>query len=175
MAASKRALIVIDVQNEYLCDGALPLWNFENTLINTEQAIALAHALGVPVILVRHIADSQRGPSPFFNDGTRGAEIHPRIRSAAPSAPIVVKHFADGFHHTTLEATLHELAVEELLICGMMTQNCVTHTAISKSAEKYTVSVLPDCCTTVSEVVHLIALNALSTRLPLIPSGVALS
>jgi nicotinamidase-related amidase len=55
----------------------------------------------------------------------------------------------------------------------MMTQNCVTHTAISKSAEEYKVAILPDCCTTVSEMLHLIALNAVSTRVPLIPSGVA--
>jgi nicotinamidase-related amidase len=56
----------------------------------------------------------------------------------------------------------------------MMTQNCVTHTAISKSAEKYKVSVLPDCCTTVSEMIHRIALNALSTRVALVPSSEAL-
>jgi nicotinamidase-related amidase len=60
--------------------------------------------------------------------------------------------------------------VDELLVCGMMTQNCVTHTAISKAAEKYKVSILPDCCTTVSEPIHLIALHAVSTRVPLISS-----
>ena len=38
---------------------------------------------------------------------------------------------------------------KELLICGMMTQNGVTHTAISKAAEKYRVAILTDCCTTV--------------------------
>ena len=50
----------------------------------------------------------------------------------------------------------------------MMTQNCVTHTAISKAAEKYKVSILMDCCTTVDEMVHNIALNAISTRVPLV-------
>jgi hypothetical protein len=53
-------------------------------------------------------------------------------------------------------------------------QNCVTHTAISKSAERYKVAIPPDCCTTVSDMLQLIALNAVSTRVPLIPSGVAL-
>ena len=56
----------------------------------------------------------------------------------------------------------------------MMTQNCVTHTAISKAAEKYNVSVLVNCCTTVSEILHLIALHALSTRVKLVPSGEAM-
>jgi nicotinamidase-related amidase len=58
-----------------------------------------------------------------------------------------------------------------LLVCGMMTQNCVTHTAISKAAEKYSVAILVDCCTTVSEILHLIALHAVSTRVKLMPSS----
>jgi len=75
---------------------------------------------------------------------------------------------------STLEATLAKLGVDELLICGMMTQNCVTHTAISKSAEKYRVAILSDCCTTVNEMLHLIALHAVSTRVRLAESGAVL-
>ncbi len=86
----------------------------------------------------------------------------------------MVKQFADGFHQTTLEEKLTGLGVTDLLVCGMMTQNCVTHTAISKAADKYAVTVLPDCCTTVSEILHQIALHALSTRVKLVPSGEAL-
>ena len=97
--------------------------------------------------------------------GSEGVEIHAAVRAAAPDAAVVVKAFADSFHETTLAATLLALGIEELLICGMMTQNCVTHTAISKAADKYKVSLLADCCTTVSEILHKIALNAVSTRL----------
>jgi len=60
------------------------------------------------------------------------------------------------------------------LVCGMMTQNCVTHTAISKAAEKYKVAVLEDCCASVSEMLHLIALRALSTRVALLSGAAAL-
>ena len=87
---------------------------------------------------------------------------------------MVVKAFADSFHQTNLEETLAGLGVNELLLCGMMTQNCVTHTAISKSAEKYAVTVLTDCCTTVDQMIHLIALNALSTRVTLMTAEEAL-
>lgn len=168
MPSRKTALLVIDLQNDYFLGGQFPLWNTDSTLTNVEQAIATAHQKQIPVILVQHIADSRQGISPFFNAGTHGAEIHPRIRAAAPQAPVVVKAFADSFHHTTLEATLQQLGVDTLLICGMMTQNCVTHTAISKAAEKYQVSILSDCCTTVGEMLHGIALHAVSTRLTLV-------
>ena len=171
----KQALIVIDLQNDYFPDGKFPLWNTEETLTKTEAAIALAKARQVPVILIQHIADASKGIAPFFNAGTEGVEIHPRLRAAAPDAPVVVKRFADSFHQTTLDTELSRLGVEEILLCGMMTQNCVTHTALSKAAEKYSVKVLTDCCTTVSQMIHLIALNALSIRVGLLEAKLALA
>ena len=169
-----KALLVIDLQNDYFPGGKFPLWNTDVTLQNIERAIEKAKARSLPVILIQHIADSSLGIAPFFNKGTTGAEVHPRILAAAPNAPVVVKQFADSFVKTTLEETLTKLGATELLVCGMMTQNCVTHTAISKSAEKYKVSILVDCCTTVNEMLHQIALHAVSTRVPLVTSGDAL-
>ncbi|MCX5794798.1 MAG: cysteine hydrolase family protein [Elusimicrobia bacterium] len=166
----KKALLLIDVQNDYFPGGKFPLWNAEAVLANIEQAIKAAKAKGVAIIHIQHVADSAMGTAPFFNRGTDGARIHPRILAAAPDAPIVVKKFADGFVKTDLEEVLVRLGITELLVCGMMTQNCVTHTAISRSAEKYRVCILPDCCTTVNELLHNIALHAVSTRLPLVPA-----
>ncbi|MGL4654349.1 MAG: isochorismatase family protein [Sarcina sp.] len=160
----KKALLVIDLQNDYFEGGAFPLWNTETTLENIEKAIEKANEKDIPVILIQHIADKSQGLSPFFNEGTEGAKIHPKIKELAPNAKVVIKTYADGFYRTSLEAVLSELEVEELLVCGMMTQNCVTHTAISKTAEKYKVKILPECCTTVNEMLHLIALHAVSTR-----------
>ena len=164
----KKALLVIDLQNDYFPGGAFPLWNTDATLKNITAAIRLAQESGVEVIHIQHLADPAMGIAPFFNQGTKGADIHPDVLASAPTAPIVVKSFADSFVQTNLEPTLTEKGVKELLICGMMTQNCVTHTAISKAAEKYKCAILSDCCTTVSEMLHLIALHAVSTRVPLL-------
>lgn len=167
----KQALIVIDIQNDYFPGGKFPLWNADTVLQSVERAITSARAKQIPVVLIQHIADSKMGVSPFFNEGSSGADIHPKILAAASGAPIVVKQFADSFHHTTLENTLSQWGITDLLVCGMMTQNCVTHTAISKAAEKYQVMVLVDCCTTVNEILHQIALHGLSTRVKLVPSS----
>jgi nicotinamidase-related amidase len=163
-----KALLLIDIQNDYFPGGQFPLWNTEATLAAVKRAIERARAAGVWIVHIQHIADPEAGIAPFFNQGTTGALIHPEIMAAAPDAPVVIKHFADSFVNTDLEMVLAGHEVDELLVCGMMTQNCVTHTAISKSAEKYKVSVLTDCCTTVSEPIHLIALHAVSTRLALV-------
>ncbi len=166
----KKALLLIDLQNDYFPGGKFPLWNTDVTLSNIEQAIEAAKFKNIPIIHIQHIANLGMGIAPFFNQGTDGAKIHSRILEAAPDAPIVIKEYADSFVKTKLEEILTGLGVDELLVCGMMTQNCVTHTAISKSAEKYKVSILPDCCTTVNEMLHKIALHAVSTRVSLVPS-----
>lgn len=168
-----KALVVIDVQNDYFVDGGFPLWNAEATLDRVEAAMQRARAKGIPIVLVQHFADTTGGPAPFFNRGTPGAELHPRILAAGGGA-VVIKAFADSFVQTTLGDTLAELGATELVVCGMMTQNCVTHTAISKSAEKYDTTVLSDACTTVTEMVHQLALHAMSTRVRLAASDEAL-
>ncbi|BEV71061.1 MULTISPECIES: cysteine hydrolase family protein [unclassified Paludibacterium] len=164
MPTCQRALLVIDIQNDYFPGGAFELANAEATLQQIEQAAASARSQQIPVILVQHIADPAKGLSPFFNQDTHGVALHPRITAAAPDAAIVVKRFADSFHQTGLGELLQQWQVKELLVCGMMTQNCVTHTALSQAAAPYEVSILTDCCTTVSPMLHAIALNALTSR-----------
>jgi len=171
----RKALLLIDLQNDYFPGGAFPLWNAEQTLANILAAIAKAKADGIDIIHIQHIADPKLGLSPFFNKDTPGAEIRAEVRAAAPDAPVVIKAYADAFVETTLEQTLAERGVTELLVAGMMTQNCVSHTAISKTAEKYKVTILTDCTTTVSEMLHLIALHAVSTRVALMPASAAMS
>lgn len=165
----RQALLVIDIQNDYFPGGNFPLWNPEGALASAEEAIQAARGKGMPVVLVQHVADAARGPAPFFNEGTEGVALHARILAAAPGAPVVVKRFADAFDGTDLEETLRGLGVSALLVCGMMTQNCVTHTVLSKAAEAFELTVLPDACASVSEAVHRIALSALSRRVPLLP------
>lgn len=127
--------------------------------------MARAESKGIIPVHIQHIADPAQGLSPFFNEGTHGADIVADIKAAAP---VVVTHYADGFHQTNLEAVLSEHNSKKLLVCGMMTQNCVTHTAISKAAEKYDVAIISDLCTTVTEMLHLITLHAVSTRMKLV-------
>lgn len=166
------ALIVIDVQNDYFPTGAYPLHDTQAVLERTVQAVRSAQAQGLPVVLVQHVA---RGPSPFFNADTEGVQIHPLLRAAAPDAPVVVKAHADSFLNTTLQTTLAARGVDSLWLCGMMTHNCVTHTALSPQAQGYTVRVLEDLCTTVDPMIHAIALSALRDRVEVLSAQTLLA
>ncbi|OPX57080.1 Nicotinamidase-related amidase [Oceanospirillum multiglobuliferum] len=166
--AENTALVIIDIQNDYFPDGRYPLWNTETVLNNIEVAVQQAQAKGMPVVLIQHIARPAVGLAPFFNAETEGVKLHANLLAEAPNAPVVIKSYADSFLDTELTEVLTKLAVSKLLICGMMTQNCVTHTAISPAAAPYQVSILSDCCTSVDNMIHQIALNGVAPRVPLV-------
>ncbi|OQP87498.1 isochorismatase [Rhizobium rhizosphaerae] len=161
-----RALIVIDIQNSYFPGGELPLWQAEATEAAIVAAIAKARAAGDRVILVRHEAPAGAG---LFAAGSLGAALRPAILEAAGAAPQVVKHEADAFQHTDLNTQL--AGIDSLILCGMMTQNCVVFTALSRAADAYDITVAGDLCTAPSEIVHQIALRALGAKRAVRPSA----
>lgn len=165
------ALLLIDLQNDYFPGGRYPLWNVEETLLAIEEEAVKARREGELLVHVQHIA---RPGAPFFEDGSEGVRIHPRALAIAPDAPVITKRFADAFHETGLESLLMDKGIERLRVAGMMTQNCVTHTAISRAADRYRVEVLAPCTTTVDAMIHRIALSALaSTRAAVVDPRVA--
>ena len=169
MDNSSRALLVIDIQNDYFPGGSMPLWRADETLARIVRAVKRARELGMPVVLVQHVEPPSE-PEGFFTKGSKGVEIHPAILAAAPAAPVVIKHNTDAFRETNLNEVLDGLGVKELLVCGMQTQNCVGLATISKSAAKYKVSMLGDCCTAPIEAVHEFALAGFGEIIPVVNS-----
>jgi nicotinamidase-related amidase len=156
-----RALLVIDIQNDYFPDGVLPLFQAAETEERVVTAISAARRAGDRIVLVQHISKASGG---LFDAAGSGVAIRPAILSAAGDAPVVTKHVADAFQDTDLAS--HLAGIETLLVCGMMTQNCVVFTAMSRSADGLAVRVIGDLCAAPTETVHRIALNALGSKLP---------
>ncbi|MDF4667384.1 isochorismatase family protein, partial [Vibrio parahaemolyticus] len=63
---SNRALLVIDIQNDYFPNGRFPLWNTDTTLDNIKQLMAKAIAQDIPIFLVQHVSSAPKGKAPFF-------------------------------------------------------------------------------------------------------------
>lgn len=79
----KRGLIVVDLQNEYLPTGKLPLSGIEAAVANAARVIADARAKDVAVFHVRHeFADNA---APVFAPGTDGVAIQPPWPRSASS------------------------------------------------------------------------------------------
>lgn len=121
----KRALLVIDVQNEYFT-GKLrvtyPTVSFENIL----KVVDAANQEEIPVILVRH--ESPQKDATTFVKGSRGWEIHQDILKRKYTH-IINKNLPGSFTGTKLENLLQTMGIDAIVICGYMTQMCCDTTA----------------------------------------------
>lgn len=160
-----KALIIIDPQNDYFPGGAFPLERSIETLDNILLLMNKANHLKQHIIIVQHIGSDQ---SLFFRPDCDGVSIHKLIIESGINATYCSKNYADSFYKTELSQILENYSVDEIFICGMMTQNCITHTALSKSANKFSINIIGDACTTVSTILHKIAISALGTSVNII-------
>lgn len=161
-----KVLLVVNLQNDYFAGGDYPLWHVEEVAGRIASVIEKANDKHIPVIFLQHLEDGSTPCIPFFKEGSKGGELYQPLFEKASHPLIIKKQFADSFYETSLEHLLADLNGSEVFICGMMTQNSIAHTALSKSAEKYVVKIIADCCTSVDETIHLLALQALSHRVP---------
>ena len=120
----KRALLIIDVQNEYFT-GALPITHPAGHL---EQIISAMEAAAgkVPTVVVQHhFPDPDK---PFFQKGTPAWELHPEIQSR-PHDLRIEKSLPGSFTGTPLEDWLRERDIETVTVAGYMTHMCCDTTA----------------------------------------------
>ncbi|WP_422474458.1 cysteine hydrolase family protein [Endozoicomonas sp. ALB032] len=161
---TQQALIVIDIQNDYFKAGKYALHQTEVTLTQNLKAIELAKGKNIPIIHIQHLVSPEAGEGLFFYENSHGAEIHADILAAAPDAPIITKRHADCFEKTNLDEILQALNVNEIILTGMMTHNCITHTALSPAAARYQPKVIEECVCTTDRITHALALDAMQVR-----------
>ena len=145
-SSPRRALIVIDVQNEYVTGNLLikhpPI---SESLHNIAQAIDAAHASRIPVIVVQNAS----AEGPLFARGTSGWELH-EVVATRPRTHYVEKSLPSAFTGTDLQAYLHEQGVDTLTVIGYMTQNCDASTIVHALHLGLAVEFLHDASGTVS-------------------------
>lgn len=136
-----RALIVIDVQNEY-DGGNLPIEYppFGDTVANVARAMDLAARAGIRIVVVEQLAPST---SPIFASGSHGSELHPIIANR-PRDHSVEKKLPSAFAGTGLEPWLRAQGITTLTIVGYMTHNCDLATAIDATQLGFHVELLSD-------------------------------
>lgn len=121
-----RALIVIDVQEEYFT-GELQIFYPDPhiSLSNIQRAMEAAAATGVPVVLVRHTGLPEEG---VFVPGTHGWDLRWEV-AQRPYELLLDKVQASAFHDTNLGDWLAERSIDTVTLAGYMTQNCVDATS----------------------------------------------
>jgi len=141
----KRGLIVVDLQNEYLPTGKLPLSGIEQASANAAKVLADARNKGVAVFHIRH--EFANNEAPVFVPGTEGVEIQPAVAPRA-GEPVIVKNHINSFRETDLGQQLDAQGIEEVVIVGAMSHMCVDAAVRAAADMGYSVTVLHDACAT---------------------------
>jgi nicotinamidase-related amidase len=141
VSSPKRALIIIDVQNEYFSGAMFSSYPApERVLNNIAMAMDVARAAGVPVMVVQHTAEPG---APIFQKGTSEWELHDVVKSRGHDH-YVEKSMASIFVGTDVTSWLKQNEITTLSILGHMTQNCDASTIYQASHEGYQVEFLHD-------------------------------
>ncbi|MDR7342045.1 nicotinamidase-related amidase [Pantoea alhagi] len=142
---TRKAIIVIDLQNEYLPTGKLPLTGIEAAAANAVKVIANARANGVPVFHIQHIFANNE--MPVFVPDSDGIKIQSTVLPAG-NEPVIVKNYVNSFLKTNLRQLLEEQGIEDLVVVGAMSHMCVDAAVRAASDFGYGVTVLHDACAT---------------------------
>ncbi|HJV92557.1 MAG TPA: cysteine hydrolase family protein [Azonexus sp.] len=141
MTSPKRALIVIDVQNEYFT-GKLRIEypDVRDSLANIGRAMDAASTAGIPVVVVQHLLPAG---APVFARGSEGAALHPAV-AGRPHDHLVDKAMASALVGTDLGAWLRQREIDTLTVVGYMTHNCDDSTVRQAAHEGWKVEFLHD-------------------------------
>lgn len=142
---SQRAIIVVDLQNEYLSSGKLPLVGMDKALANAQRIIAAARAKGDLLIHVRH--EMNLPNAPLFVPGSEGVQI---IAAVAPAEgePVILKNHPNSFRDTALKQMLDSQGIQDLVVIGAMSHMCIEATTRAAADFGFAVTVVHDACAT---------------------------
>jgi nicotinamidase-related amidase len=141
---SKRAIIVVDLQNEYLPSGKLPLVGIDEAAANAAKVIEAARSAGDKVIHIRHESPTD---VPFFVPGTEGAEIIPVV-APADGELVITKNYPNSFRETKLKQALDAEGIQDVVVVGAMSHMCIDATSRAAADLGYSTTIVEDACAT---------------------------
>jgi ureidoacrylate peracid hydrolase len=155
--ADKTVMIVVDMQNDFVAEGAK---------LRSAQAAAMVPKLaatlkfcrenGIRVVYTAHAHRRDGCDMGLYDDlyppiadrstlvdGTPGVEIYPALAPAA-GEHVIKKHRYSGFFGTDLDMILREWGARTVVVSGTTTENCCHATARDALFHNYSVIFLSD-------------------------------
>lgn len=156
MSEKKRALLLVDVQNDFCPGGALAVAEGDQVIAPLNKLIEEFLRRGEPVFRSRDWHPRQTKHFTEFGgtwpvhcvQDTKGAEFHPdliddaRIRTISKGMGDEDSYSA--FDGTDLTLQLRQLGVEEVWVGGLATDYCVKNTVLDALKEGFEVKALED-------------------------------
>lgn len=127
----RTALLVIDVQRA-LFTRPNPIFEASQLIQTIKDLVERSHLYGVKVIYVQHANQS------FLQEGTEGWRIHPDLNPIDKDT-VIQKTQGNTFLGTQLQSVLEAYKIENLLITGLVTHQCVKATSLGGIEKGYQV------------------------------------
>ena len=154
--SKKRALIVVDVQNDFCPGGALAVARGDQVVAPLNKLIAEFLERGEPVFKSRDWHPEKTAHFTAYGgtwpvhcvQNTPGAEFHPQLIDDL-HIRVISKGLGDedtysAFDGTDLALQLRRLGIEEVWVGGLATDYCVKHTVLDGLKEGFRVKALED-------------------------------
>src|SRR5690242_18718907 len=138
-----RALVIVDIQNDYFPGGRNPLEGPEQAAAKARELLDGFRASGEPLVHIQHAWDAP--DAEYLQPGTPGFEINDAVRPAEGET-VIQKANPNSFLDTPLETHLRDQGVDSLVICGMMTSMCVDATVRAAVDLGFAATVVHDAC-----------------------------
>lgn len=141
----KKALLVIDMQNDYLWERRKPQFAYDTAQLTAavNALIRDYHGRGCEVIYIRHIIQNLPTNRLLFGyslAGTEGAELYGGLELV--SEAVFDKLVGDALSSAALREHLRQSGVEALDLCGLDACGCVAATALGAAKRGFAVQIL---------------------------------
>jgi len=183
LAPQKTALLVIDIQNTYLEVDAdafeAERWapfreRMNRTVIpNCVKLIADCRARGIEVIFARIAclksdgrdrSLSQKKPGFNYLLMPKDREDSQLVAQLTPSQDdiVVLKTTDSALTGSNLRLILRNMEIDDVIVAGIFTDQCVSSTVRSLADESFGVVVVEDCCAAATDELHLAELKIIN-------------
>lgn len=153
----KTAMIVVDMQNDFVAEGALlQSGQAAQMVAKLAGTLKFCREQGIRVVYTAHVHRADGCDMGLYDDlyppiaervalvdGTKGVEIFAELAPAA-GEHVIKKHRYSGFFATDLDLILREWGVDSVVISGTTTENCCHATARDAMFRNYRVAFLSD-------------------------------
>ena len=161
----KQALLIIDMQNDFVLEGAplsvaqgrtvIPkilevLTKFRNERWPVFHVLRVHRKDGSDVEIIRQDLFRKQ---PFAVEGTHGAQVVDEL-APAPGEYVIPKIRMSAFIGTELDLMLRNLGITSIVVTGIQTPNCIRTTVFDAIAYNYPVTLIEDAVGARNDAVH---------------------
>lgn len=143
MKWNNSALIVVDVQTG-LFQRKTPIFKEQELLDNINSLENYARSINIPIIYIQHSNETT------LVKGSDEWQLHHRLQKEK-SDLLIHKRYPNTFKETNFKKELEARGIEQLVIIGTLTDNCVSATCIGGRELGYKVILVTDAHSTFSK------------------------